>query len=109
MDDKTLIITTEDGKEIKCTILFTYHSDEYNNDYVVFVDEHNVASAAIYNSQGDGKGELLEIKTEGEWNMLEKLLNEYNEEDDLENCTPSKCEGCSKANSCNKSFDEDFE
>ncbi len=113
MDDKTLIITTEDGKEIKCTILFTYHSDEYNKDYVVFVDENNVASAAIYNSNGDGKGELLEIKSEGEWNMLEKLLNEYNEDNDDsfndESCSPDQCEGCASRRNCSKTFDEDEE
>lgn len=110
MDDKTLIITTEDGKEIKCTILFTYHSDEFNKDYVVFVDDKNVASAAIYNAKGDGKGELLEIKTDAEWNMLEKLLNEYNDDDkEIEGCNPDQCEGCPSARNCSKNFDEDLE
>ena len=76
MNDNTLIITTEDGKEITCKILFTHHSDKFNKDYVVFVDDNNVASAAIYNDSDNGKGELIEIKTDAEWNMLEKLLNE---------------------------------
>jgi uncharacterized protein YrzB (UPF0473 family) len=98
MKDNSLIITTEDGKQINCKILFTHHSDEFNKDYVVFVDENNVASAAIYNDSDDGKGELIEIKTDAEWNMLEKLLNEYNEDD--EKACDNSCEGCDGNCSC---------
>ena len=108
MEDKTLVITTEDGKEIKCTILFTNHSDEFNKDYVVFVDEKNVASAASYKDNGDGKGELEEIKTEAEWNYLEKLLNQYNSDDEITDSCDSDCENCSCCpNSGNCSIEEE--
>ena len=36
MDDKTLVLTMEDGKEVTCDILFTYHSDQFEKDYVIF-------------------------------------------------------------------------
>ncbi len=81
MDDKTLIITTDDGKELIVNIVFTYHSDEYNKDYVVFEDKDGVTSAAIYHDLGEGRGELSEIETDEEWNMLEDLLNKDEEEE----------------------------
>ena len=34
--DKTMTVFDEDGKEVECEILFTYHSDEFNKDYVLF-------------------------------------------------------------------------
>ncbi len=82
MDDKTLIITTSDGREIVVNILFTYHSDEYNRDYVVFEDKDGVASASVYKDLGEGKGELSEIESDEEWNMLEELLNSNEEEEE---------------------------
>ncbi len=103
MEDNTLIIKTDDGKEMRCKILFTHHSNVYNKDYVVFVDDKNVASAAIYDASENGKGQLLEIKTEGEWNMLEKLLNNYN--DSKEACSHD-CSSCSgNCGSCSGSCD----
>ena len=48
MEDRTLTITTDSGEEILCEILFTTHSEEFNKDYVVFVEKGtNTASAAI--------------------------------------------------------------
>jgi uncharacterized protein YrzB (UPF0473 family) len=108
MEDNTLYIKTDDGKEIKCTILFTHHSDEYNKDYVVFVDDKNICSAAIYNPKDNGNGELLEIKTEEEWNMLEKLLNTYNSENEAKNeVCDSNCDNCSKKGNCDIEEDEE--
>lgn len=109
MEDNTLIINTEDGKEIRCTILFTHHSDEFNKDYVVFVDENNVCSAASYNALDNGKGSLEEIKTEAEWSLLERLLNQYNNDDEIKTSScdcSSSCEGCSGSCSCNSEEEE---
>jgi uncharacterized protein YrzB (UPF0473 family) len=101
--DKTLTIKTEDGKEILCDILFTYHSPEFNKDYIVFTSKADgITSAAIYNSKGNGEGELVEIKSEEEWKMLEELLEDYSnkkEECDNDCSSCSQCEGCA---SCNK-------
>ena len=33
MTDRNLTIKTDDGKELECTILFTYHWDKNNKDY----------------------------------------------------------------------------
>ncbi len=105
MEDNALIINTEDGKEIRCTILFTHHSDEFNKDYVVFVDENNVCSAASYSASDNGKGSLEEIKTEAEWALLERLLNQYNEDDTITNSTcdcDGACSGCNGSCGCSE-------
>lgn len=95
MEDRTLTITTEDGKEITCEILFTYHSDEFNKSYVIFqpkgIDE---VSAASYIENGDGSGQLEKIENEEEWDMLEELLNDYYNNQDAQGGCSGNCEGC---------------
>ncbi len=96
MEDRTITLTTEDGKEIVCDILFTYHSDQFKKDYVIFVPRGaNEASAASYIEKSDGAGELQKIETEEEWQMLEDLLNDYyNNLEENENCS-GNCGSCS--------------
>ncbi len=95
MEDRTITITTEDGKEVVCDILFTYHSDQFAKDYVVFVPRGtNEASAACYIEKGDGTGELQKVETEEEWQMLEGLLEDYSNELEEEGCS-GNCGGCS--------------
>ena len=36
MVDRTITLVRDDGTEIVADIFFTYHSDEFNKDYVVF-------------------------------------------------------------------------
>lgn len=97
MDDRTLTITTDNGEEILCEILFTTHSNEFNKDYVVFVEKGtNNASAAIYTPTDNGEGTLTQITSEEEWNMLEELLDDYYNNQEESGCSGSceNCEGC---------------
>jgi len=84
-EEKILTIINEDGKEINATILFTHHSEETGKDYVVFKPEDDeVVTAACYKPDGEN-GELEEIETEEEWEMLDELLENYlNDEEDQE-------------------------
>ncbi len=43
MDTETekMIIVDEDGNEKEYTILFTFYSDEFGKDYVLFYDEND--------------------------------------------------------------------
>ena len=87
--DNFLTMIDENGNEVICEILFTYHSDEFNKDYVIFFpkgadnEEHVELSAASYteNENKDG-GNLEPIETDEEWEMLEELIAEF-EEDEL--------------------------
>ena len=49
MKTKTVTMKLNDSVEIICDILFTYHSDNFNNDYAIFKDrETNQISAFSY-------------------------------------------------------------
>lgn len=82
--DKTMTIFDEDGKEVECEILFTYHSDEFNKDYVLFYkkgdyeNEEIEINAAIYT-----ENELFEIETDEEWAMIEEVLADFQEDENL--------------------------
>ena len=79
--DNELIIITGD-KEEKATILFTF--EEEGKNYVVFeFDETEEVSAARFGpTQGVGIGQLMDIETEAEWDLVENVFNQY--EKDLE-------------------------
>lgn len=99
MQDRTLTLIQDDGKEILCDILFTYHSEEFNKDYVVFqVRNEGNASAAIYHPEDNGKGSLERIESDEEWEMLEELLNDY--ASSMEDSSFSGCQGCHSAEEC---------
>ena len=99
MQDRTLTLIQEDGKEIVCDILFTYHHEEFNKDYVVFqVRGHGEVSAAIYHPTDGGNGSLERIETDEEWEMLEDLLDDYS--------NSQECGGsCGSCGSCYGSCD----
>lgn len=75
IDNKLTIIT--DGVEEEATILFTFTNNDKN--YVVFeFDESEEVSAAIFVPNVDSnEGELIDIETEEEWEMIEDALNDY--------------------------------
>ena len=98
MEDRTLTLTLDNGNEVVCDILFTYHDEERDKNYVVFqVRESGEVSAAIYNEKDELSGSLDRIETEEEWEMLEELLDEYSNQDD------APASGCSACNSCSGS------
>ena len=100
MQDRTLTLIQEDGAEVLCDILFTYHWEETNKDYVVFqVRGGSSASAAIYYPKDGGKGSLERIETEEEWAMLEDLLNDYASAMEESSSCGGSCHGCSGCHS----------
>ena len=95
MEDNKLTFIDEKGNEVLCEILFTFHSDEFGKDYVLFYpvgeedEEGNINIMAASNVEADGgEGELSEITTEEEWKLIEETLEAYeasmDEEDEEE-------------------------
>lgn len=84
-EENTFKITTNDGNERLCEVLFTFESEETKKNYIVYTDntkdhEGNVrVYASIYNAVGD-KTELEAIETEREWKIVETILNSIQEE-----------------------------
>lgn len=99
MKDNMITITTDDGRIIECVILFTYHSDDFNHDYVVFKDPNsNTAGACIYHPQKDGKGTLSDIESDDEWEMLQDALNDWLEKNSDK--YEESCGGCGGSCQC---------
>ncbi|GBU10457.1 hypothetical protein AwErysi_00730 [Erysipelotrichaceae bacterium] len=90
MEDKTFTVIDENGNETLCEIIFTFHSDEFKKNYVIYTmpgkndsDEVEV-SAACYEESSENEGALKPIETDEEWELVESILEEYEEEEDEE-------------------------
>ena len=86
MDEKKkFMVLDERGKQIECEPLFTFESEETKKQYVVYTDnsrdeEGNVRVFASIYKMNDKGGELLPIKTEKEWRVIETILESIQEE-----------------------------
>ena len=74
MNQNELIIRDENDKDIKCKVLFTYHSDKYLKDYIVYenVNNHEIY-ASIYNANDNST--FTPIESIEEYNMLNNILD----------------------------------
>ena len=82
MDNKlkeNVLVFEKDGKEIECQILFTCNLEGYEgNNYVVFqIGDSEDISAARYTEEGEGIGELLDIETDKEWDLLDDAIESF--------------------------------
>ena len=76
---ENVLIFEKDGKEIECQILFTCNLEGYgDNNYVVFqIGDTDDISAARYIEEKDGIGELLDIETDKEWDLLDDAIESF--------------------------------
>ena len=86
MDEKKkFIVLDENGKQVECEPLFTFESEETKKHYVVYTDNSKDEAgnvrvfASIYQMNENG-GELLPIKTDKEWKVIETILETIQEE-----------------------------
>lgn len=97
MEDRTITLINEDGSEVVCDILFTYFSDKFNKNYVVFqVRASQEVSAAVYypTDVTEQNGKLDRVETDEEWDMLEELLADYSNQMENQESGCSGCAGC---------------
>ncbi len=83
-----LFVTDEEGNEIKCEIVMTFTSDEFNKSYVVYQikdDDSGEYYAASYNPEDDDEGKLFEVETDQEWDLIEEVLESFLEEEEEKN------------------------
>lgn len=84
-EQMTFKIFDEEGKEIECEVLFTFESEETNKNYMVYTDNtkdeegNTKVYAAIYEPDKD-ETKLQPIESEHEWAIIEKILEELQEE-----------------------------
>lgn len=109
MDEQYLTVVDEEGNEMLCEIIYTFHSEDYDKFYVLYVpveteeDEEVEVFCSTYIPTEDGLiGDLSPIETDEEWDMIEETFNtldfeDYDDEDDED-------EGC-----CGHNHDEGHE
>lgn len=82
---KEIVILDNEGKELRCDVLFTFEMKETGKSYVCYTDnsldeEGNVkVFASIYDPAGE-KGNLEAIETEEEWEVIDKMISQFSEE-----------------------------
>lgn len=75
MDSNTLYITTDQGEEKEMNILFTFDSEQYGKSYVLFYQEGQ--EEEIFCMSYDEDGNLNAVEDEEEWEMIEEVLEVY--------------------------------
>ena len=72
------------GKEQEFEIVLTFESPETQKKYVVYKEpgESDDVMAAVYDETGEGSGNLLDIETEEEFQMVQDLLDAFYDDDE---------------------------
>jgi uncharacterized protein YrzB (UPF0473 family) len=123
MDKEHLTFIDEDGNEILCEILFTFDSELFKKSYVLFYpvtesDEDDIeVMAASYIPGKYGDGELFPIETDEEWELIERVLRQYEEDnagefaydddEDDEDFDDECCEECEDDECCDCEDEEE--
>ena len=76
-NDNKIVFVTEDGKEETLYILFTYHSEDYNKEYVFVYEKENEENIMVFSYVND---RLFEVEDDEEFKELEEVLEAYLEE-----------------------------
>lgn len=84
-EKQKFVVLDEKGKEVECEPLFTFESEETKKQYVVYTDnskdkDGNIRVFASIYKVTDKGGELLPIKSEKEWKVIETILESIQEE-----------------------------
>lgn len=75
----TFVVYNDDNERVECEVLFTFENGETKKNYIVYTDNsqdndgNTKVYASIYDPNADRR-ELLPIKTEREWKVIETIL-----------------------------------
>lgn len=89
-DKEYITLVDEEGNEELYEILLTFESEEFERSYVLVYpagsseEEVEVMAFSYLESEGGLEGELYDIETEEEWDMIEEVLGAFVEEDEEE-------------------------
>lgn len=74
------MVVDEDGVETEFEVVLTFFNDEFNKSYVIYKlpgEEEEEVFAAIYDEAETAGGNLTQIETDEEWDMIEEMLNAF--------------------------------
>lgn len=82
--DKMTIIA-EDGSEQEVRILFTFTENKKNYAVFEFEDTNEVSAVIYHPGKNDQEGSIEYIEDEAEWDLIDKVLDQYEKDlDELE-------------------------
>ncbi len=87
MDEKKFFVTDAEGNEREFEIILTFEAPETKVKYVVYKepgDDSDEVMAAVYSETGDGSGDLADIETEEEFEMIQGVLDAFYDEEESE-------------------------
>ncbi len=85
MNDDILVVTDELGEELECIIIMTFESEEFEKNYLVYQikgDESGEYFAASFNPEDGDEGQLYQIETDEEWDLVEEVLENFLEDEE---------------------------
>ena len=71
----TIVMTDDNGKQKELTIYFTYHSEKFNKDYIVFYDSEDPDS--LIAGEIDKDGNISDISSEEEYDEIEEVIEDF--------------------------------
>ena len=81
---QSITVTLDDGSEKQMEILLTYKDKETDRDYVLYYD-YNSDDDKVYAFRYDDAGNLFQVETDDEWEVIERVFRAYmDEENDME-------------------------
>ncbi len=85
MEEEILYVTDELGNELEAVIVMTFESEEFGKSYVVYRlkdDEKEEYYAASFNPEDGDEGQLLQIESDEEWDLVEEVLENFLEDEE---------------------------
>lgn len=85
MEEKTFTVVDENGVEKEFEVVLTFKSEEFGKSYVIYKtldEESDEVFAAIFDENEKDGGNLVQVETEEEWDMLEELLESFLDEEE---------------------------
>jgi len=100
--DRIMKVTDENGNEVEMYILFTTRLEEYNKNYIFYIDI-KADDEEVFVSSYTEDNRLHPVTEQAEWDALEEVFNDFIEEgrNYAENHKDNDCDG-----NCNKNCDE---
>lgn len=103
--DNKLVYIDEKGNEVLCEILFTFEAEEFKKNYVLFYpvgadekddEEVEVLAASFVPAEDGSVGELFDVETDEEWQLIEETLESFvaNEDEECDECDDECEDGC---------------
>lgn len=79
-----IIVKTKEGDSLECDVLFTFDNEVNNKSYIIYTDNSldELGNVRVFANTYDKKeiGNLKEIETEEEWNIIEQIFSSINSE-----------------------------